>query len=344
MNIDAECIKNASLAWDLAAGNLDNIVRKFYSHVRSIPELDRLFSGKDQGRISGALVNHWASTCHNGFDEAYWRRAQKIGETHAIIGLEPRWFIGAYRLIAEEIGREVGRRMPFNPKKAARLAEAFYRIVFVDMDAILAVYNGIEKQKAEAAQKAVSDRIVNNFDNYVVTPIQSIASATEELGASVNSIAQEIDQSITASRNAQNVATDVNDINEMMSTAAQSISGVVDMIRGLADQTNLLALNASIEAARAGDSGRGFAVVADEVKKLAAQTAENTNEIASKVSEIQRISGKAFEGNKSILQEIKDIVDRMNTIGAAVHQQREATENIAQNITEVRDSLGKIGQ
>ncbi|WFU07521.1 globin-coupled sensor protein (plasmid) [Rhizobium sp. CB3171] len=344
MNIDAECIQNASKAWDTASGNLNEIIKVFYVHVRRIPELDRLFSGKDQAGISRALTGHWENTCRNGFDEAYWQRAQRIGETHARIGLEPRWFIGAYRLIAEEIAREISRKLKFHPGKASVLKEAFYRVVFVDMEAILNVYNDIERQKAEEAQKAISGKIVANFDSYVVTPIQTIASATEELGASVTSISLEIDQGINASRNAQEVANSVSAVNETMKVAADSISGVVDMIRGLADQTNLLALNASIEAARAGDTGRGFAVVADEVKKLAALTANNTNEIAAKVSEIQKISNQAADGNRSILQEMAEIVDRINAIGAAVHQQREATANIARNITEVRDSLGKIAE
>ncbi len=54
-----------------------------------------------------------------------------------------------------------------------------------------------------------------------------------------------------------------------LSEDSLNISGVLDVIRGIADQTNLLALNAAIEAARAGDQGRGFAVVADEVRSLA---------------------------------------------------------------------------
>jgi hemerythrin-like metal-binding protein len=72
-----------------------------------------------------------------------------------------------------------------------------------------------------------------------------------------------------------------------LSTQAQNINNIMNVISDIADQTNLLALNAAIEAARAGDAGRGFAVVADEVRKLAEKTMQATKEVGSTISSIQ---------------------------------------------------------
>lgn len=138
-----------------------------------------------------------------------------------------------------------------------------------------------------------------------------IASAVEQLAASVNEIAESslqataaveashgllgeasasMAQSLTAT--ASVVAT-VGDAGQTMADLSQSILAidrVSHVIRGIADQTNLLALNAAIEAARAGESGRGFAVVADEVRKLAEQSSKQTVEITASVQEIQRVT------------------------------------------------------
>ena len=130
--------------------------------------------------------------------------------------------------------------------------------------------------------------------------MQSVAGATEELGASIREISDQATQANSVVGKAAEIAQNADQLVGQLSTGASRIGDVVKLIRAIAEQTNLLALNATIEAARAGEAGRGFAVVASEVKTLASQTAKATEEIATQIGAIQGSTAEAVEAIRQI--------------------------------------------
>ncbi|GJE70597.1 hypothetical protein CHKEEEPN_2135 [Methylorubrum podarium] len=89
------------------------------------------------------------------------------------------------------------------------------------------------------------------------------------------------------------------------------MTGVVDVITGIAEQINLLALNATIEAARAGAAGRGFAVVATEVKSLAEQARAATTRITGEIGAMQSVSrevGTALVSTAAVVDTVQGFI------------------------------------
>ena len=152
--------------------------------------------------------------------------------------------------------------------------------------------------------------------------VQSVASASEEMGSSVNEIGRQVQEAARIAGAAVEQAQNTNDRVNALSLAATRIGDVVELINTIAGQTNLLALNATIEAARAGEAGRGFAVVASEVKALAEQTAKATGEISHQIAGIQTATQDSVTAIKEISGTIGRISEISSTIASAVEEQR----------------------
>lgn len=161
--------------------------------------------------------------------------------------------------------------------------------------------------------------------------VSTVATAAEQLSASIQHIVDRAGQTLVQVNTASMQADASNEKVSSLAAAAQQIGEVVELIRSIASQTNLLALNATIEAARAGDAGKGFAVVASEVKQLANQTDRATQDIASKVAEIQASTGDAAKAIGAIGQTMRVVKEYATSIATAVDQQGEATNDISRN-------------
>jgi methyl-accepting chemotaxis protein len=148
---------------------LPSALDRFYEQVQQFPKPRSLF--KDSAHISAAKsrqLNHWETISNGVFDGAYERAVTSIGEVHARIGLEPRWYIGGYALLLESmIAALVTAHWPkaaFGQKasSADRVIQELIAVTkagMLDMDLALSVYiaRGVtEAERLKAETEALS--------------------------------------------------------------------------------------------------------------------------------------------------------------------------------------------
>ncbi|WP_316858914.1 methyl-accepting chemotaxis protein [uncultured Cohaesibacter sp.] len=180
--------------------------------------------------------------------------------------------------------------------------------------------------------------------NLASTNVETVATAASELSASIAQISHQSEKATQITANAMAVATETDQNVNQLSSVAQNIGKIIDMIRDIAEQTNLLALNATIEAARAGEAGKGFAVVAAEVKGLSDQTAKATDEISVQVGSIQSSTETAIKSIQAISGNIREVNEVTANIASAVEEQTAATSEISQSIARASAGSGAATQ
>lgn len=174
--------------------------------------------------------------------------------------------------------------------------------------------------------------------------VNTIATASEEMSATIAEIARNTEQAQTITYDAVNKTRQASDKINALGRAAEEIGKVVENITDISEQVNLLALNATIEAARAGDAGKGFSVVANEIKALAGQTAEASIAIKDRVTGIQSSTTNTIQEISGISTIVSDINEIVSSIAASVEEQSLTTNEIAGNTAETSERITAVNR
>ena len=180
------------------------------------------------------------------------------------------------------------------------------------------------------------------------TNLDNVSSNTEQMTTTIGEIAANSEKARRITDDAVAQARRITDQMNQFERAALEIGRVTEAISAISSQTNLLALNATIEAAHAGSAGKGFAVVASEVKNLAQQTATATEDIKSRIADVQSSAANGISEIGKVTLVIQQITEIVTSIAAAIEEQATVTALISQNIIEasigVKDANRQVAE
>jgi methyl-accepting chemotaxis protein len=237
-------------------------------------------------------------------------------------------------------------------------------------DSVAQISAGIEqvRGKAETQIRSVSEssaaiqeiaRNIESLDHSISRQSSSVSQASaavEEMVGNIKSIGSMVEKMQDQFRAVNTAAADGGKIQKESAAKvqeivheSQSLLEANRIIATIAAQTNLLAMNAAIEAAHAGDAGRGFAVVADEIRKLAENSARESQRINAELRQITGTIDGIVQGTQAsesafaiVAERVGDTEKLIYEVSNAVREQQGGADQVLETLKTMNDISGEV--
>ncbi len=272
------------------SASLDKALDKFYAKAKASPETAKFFNSEDHIKSAKARqARHWDVIASANFDGEYVKAVTTIGNTHARLGLAPRWYIGGYAIILESIIEAVvsshlkGMMSKSKAQPITRDISAVVKAALVDMDYAITVYLDvlqIEREKAEVARReqgeqqaqalAALDSSLQRLADGDLTAIiaQPLAPQFNDLKSNFNSAIVKLDEAfgsivVSADETSSNSGELVTATDDMARRTEQQAASLEETSAALEEITTI----SRESAARTQEAQRVVTVATGEAKK-----------------------------------------------------------------------------
>jgi len=301
---------------------INGALDSFYAQVRAYPETRRMFSSDAHiSNAQGRQSSHWRRLANADYGPEYQTDVARIGKAHAVIGLEPRWYIGGYALVAEKLIRAMVEKRAkglFNSAKSdGDLADglvALNKAVMLDMDLAISTYLELlqeERDQLEAERASAEQRQAD--------AVRAVGDALSRLAA--GDLSARVDGALSPE-----FVSLKSDFDQAAAALAEAMGAVDRATRGIRSGADEIASAADDLAMRSEQQAATLEQTAAAVEQLTstvAKTAQSAREVSSRVGEA------ATEAQRS---------------GAVVTRAAEAMSQIESSSNQVNHILGVIDE
>jgi methyl-accepting chemotaxis protein len=302
--------------------NVGPALEAFYAKVRGNPETRKFFGDeKHMQAAAGRQQSHWDLISRADFDDTYVKAVRTIGQTHARIGLEPRWYIGGYAVVSEHLMRATidalwpkGFMAKGDPAKAGDAISSLMKAVMLDMDFAISIY--LETIEAERV-RLEGVRQANEHSQNVV--VQALGDALDRLaqGDLVGRFSAQVTPEF------QKLKDDFNNAVGILEEAMSRVSEASEGIRSGADE---------------------IGAAADDLSRRTEQQAASLEQTAAALDEITSTVRRSAAGAKQAQDVVAGAKGEAEKSGIVVDQAVAAMGEIETSSRSIGNIIGVIDE
>ncbi len=293
-----------------------------YAKAVNVPHLAANF--RDAEHIAAAKQtqgNHWVTVGQAKFDDAYIKKATTIGEIHARIGLEPRWYIGGYALVMEQLiiamvdakWNDI-RKKKTTPQETSLEFSSVIKAAMLDMDYVITVY----LDKLEDERKKIEEE--KNLAN--AQQSQALDTLSEGLSYLANGDLQK--------QLPDDLPEEFKEMTEHYNSALKSLSNTLCRTK----HTSSVIVNSSSLIAQ---SSEELSQRSEQQASSLKQSSQTLNDLTNSISQTAQTASKATEVTKATTSNVQKA-------GTIVTNAVEAMDKIKQSSEEISSIIGVIDQ
>jgi methyl-accepting chemotaxis protein len=142
LEIDADVVSELRRARRYIEPELETMLERFYAHIMSTPGLKALFADRAAvDRARRAQKSHWVDRLFAGrFDSDYFDQAERIGNSHARIGLSPSDYIAGYSHMLAQFVAAIADECRSGGTDPKPPIQAVCKAALLDLDLVIHCY------------------------------------------------------------------------------------------------------------------------------------------------------------------------------------------------------------
>jgi len=303
-------------------GEIQAALDSFYDQVRAYPEVRELFASRAQMDAAQARQgDHWRKLASAEFGPDYAAGVQRVGQAHVRAGLEPRWYIGGYALVAEHLIRAVLTKRAkgglFGGKGEGEIADqvvALLKATFLDMDLAISSYLDIlqeERERMAAERQAAEQR--------QAAAVAAVGQALSRLAA--GDLSARVDGALSP---------------EFLSLKADfdhAAAALADTVKAVERATS--GIRSGVD---------GIAHAADDLAQRTEHQAATLEETAAAVEQLTATVERTAKSAKAVSAQVSEAAADAQRSGAIVTRAAEAMTQIETSSAKVSQILGVIDE
>ncbi len=322
MELDAEARAMLRELRPLIERAIGPSLARFYAKVKSNPETARFF--RDDSHIAhakGKQQQHWNAISSGDFNADYARRVTAIGNVHARLGLEPRWYVAGYALVAEDL---IGALLSERPTglfrgrqsnaQTARMAGVLVKAILLDVELSISTYLAAIDERRKVAEAARAKAEAEQQE-----AMTAIAEGLKKLAAGDMTV--RIDTAL-----APQFETVRDDFNTTLARLQQAMETVRDSATTITQGT------------------REITAAADDFSRRTEQQAASLEQTAAALDEITATVKRAADGSRQAQEVVTDAKRNAEDAGVVVRMAVEAMGSIEHSSSQISRIIGVIDE